>query len=448
MRARHFLPIASVLLVPAVAHAAGEDPSLPLLLDLVIVLVAARVGGHLAHLLGQPSVLGELVAGIVLGNLSLLGIGHGLQGITSGPHIDMLARLGVLVLLFEVGLESTIREMLRVGFSSLLVAILGVAAPFALGWLVGTWLLPGHSAYANAFLGAALCATSVGITARVLQDIGKSQGKEARIILGAAVIDDVLGLIVLATVSGMIVAADRGEVLDTWTQAKIPLEAAGFLIGALILGTLFTPRIFRAAARLKGPGVLLGLSLSFCFLLSWLSGMAGLAPIVGAFAAGLILEPVHFRYFGERGIHNLEDGLKPLTEFLVPIFFVQMGTRVDVRVFASTEALLLALALSVAAVLGKQACSLGVLEKGVNRWAVGFGMIPRGEVGLIFAGIGATLVLHGEKIVDATAYSAIVIMVIVTTLVSPPLLKRSLTRGSRFKPPRNAVSGNPGTGRG
>jgi Kef-type K+ transport system membrane component KefB len=264
--------------------------------------------------------------------------------------------------------------------------------------------------------------------------ISRTSDNEARIILGAAVIDDVLGLIILASISGAIVAADAGEgVFRVGPVAIVALEATGFLAVSLLLGTLITPKIFSAAARLKGPGVLIGISLAFCFLLSYLAGIAGLAPIVGAFAAGLILEPVHFQRFGEKNIHDLEEGLRPLTEFLAPIFFVQMGAKVDLMVLASPEALWFALALTVAAILGKQACSLGVLEKGVDRWAVGLGMIPRGEVGLIFASIGSTLILKEERIIGDVAYTAVVIMVIVTTLLTPPLLKWSLIHRREFK---------------
>ena len=415
----------ALILLPGAAYAAGEDPSLPLLLYLVVILLSAKLMGHVAALLGQPSVLGELCAGILMGNLGLLGVA-GFEGIAGDPFVDILARIGVIVLLFEVGLESTIRDMFDVGVSSLLVAVLGVAAPFALGWLVSAWLLPGNSPYAHAFLGATLCATSVGITARVLQDIGKSREKESKIILGAAVVDDVLGLIILASVSGAILAAEGGRTPGLWPQAVIALKAGGFLAGALLLGALLTPRIFRTAAKLHSPGVLVSISLAFCFLLSFLAGQAGLASIVGAFAAGLILEPVHFQAFGERGIRHLEETLTPLTGFLAPVFFVQMGAKVDLRVFASVDTLWLALVLTTAAILGKQVCSFGVLEKGANRWAVGLGMIPRGEVGLIFAGIGATLFLGGKQIIDATTYSAVIIMVILTTIVTPPLLKWSL----------------------
>jgi Kef-type K+ transport system membrane component KefB len=428
-----FLAIGMAAL-PGVAFAAGEDPSLPLLRYLVVILLAAKVAGHAAVRLGQPAVLGELAAGILLGNLSLLGI-HGLEGMTADPYVDILSRIGVIVLLFEVGLESTVRDILGVGVSSLLVAVLGVAAPFGLGWLAGVWLLPEESSFVHAFLGATLCATSVGITARVLQDIGRSRGKEARIILGAAVIDDVLGLIILASVSGVIVAAASGERMGVWPQLRIALQAFGFLAGALLLGTFLTPRLFTAGASLRGSGVLLGISLGFCFLLSYLSGLAGLAPIVGAFAAGLILEPVHFLKFGARGIEELGEKLRPLTDFLAPVFFVLMGSKVDVRILSSPEALTLALALTAAAVAGKQLCSLGVVDRGVNRWAVGFGMIPRGEVGLIFAAIGAELSFGGAPVIGPVTYSAVVLMVMCTTLVTPPLLKWSLSGRKSADPP-------------
>jgi Kef-type K+ transport system membrane component KefB len=420
--------IAFLAMFPATAFAAGEDPSLPLLFYLVFILISAKIFGHFAVRLGQPAVLGELLAGIFLGNLHLLGI-HGFAGIAADPGVDFLSRIGVVVLLFQVGLESTIRDILRVGMTSLIVALLGILAPFGLGWLVGAWLLPDQSWHAHAFLGATLSATSVGITARVLQDIGQSRSKEARIILGAAVVDDILGLIILASISGAIIAASQGmSSPGIWPQALIGLKSAGFLGGSLLLGTLITPRLFSSAARLKGSGVLIGISLAFCFLLSYLSGVAGLAPIVGAFAAGLILEPLHFRKFGERDILHLEEALQPVSEFLAPVFFVQMGAKVDLLAFASGEALLLALALTIAAIVGKQACSLGVRERDINRWAVGFGMIPRGEVGLIFASIGAALVLDGERIIGNVTYTAVVIMVIVTTLITPPLLKQSLLR--------------------
>jgi Kef-type K+ transport system membrane component KefB len=392
-----------------------------------VILIAAKVGGALAVRLGQPAVLGELAIGVLLGNLSLLGLG-GLERFETDPMVDMLARLGVIILLFAVGLETTVGQMMAVGLSSLLVATVGVVAPFALGWGVGALLLPDAGVYVHAFLGATLTATSVGITARVLKDLGKSQTKEARIILGAAVIDDVLGLVILAVVTGMIAAADKGGALSYGTISLIFVKALVFLVGSLALGVRFSPRLFRLASKLQARGVLLALGLAFCFLLAWLANFIGLAPIVGAFAAGLILEDVHYKQFTDRGEHGLEELIAPISSFLAPVFFVVMGLRTELAVFADPRVLGLALALTVAAVLGKQVCSLGVRDKDVDRLSVGLGMIPRGEVGLIFANIGATRTIGGQPVVSREEFSAVVVMVIVTTMLTPPALKWSLGR--------------------
>jgi Kef-type K+ transport system membrane component KefB len=318
--------------------------------------------------------------------------------------------------------------MLKAGWSSLLVAVLGVIAPFGLGWMASSVLLPEHSAYMHAFVGATLCATSVGITARVLQDLGRSQSSEARIILGAAVIDDVLGLLVLALVAGIIAAADSGGSLSYASIGWTIVKATGFLVGALFLGVWLSPRLFSVASHLRAHGVLLGFGLAFCFLLAWLAAVVGLAPIVGAFAAGLVLEDVHFRDFTSRGERTLEDLVHPISGFLVPIFFVLMGMHTDLRAFTNPEILGLSGVLIVAAIIGKQVCGLGVLGRGVDRLTVGIGMIPRGEVGLIFANIGLTLKVGGERIVDENVFAAIVVMVMVTTLVTPPALRWSLNR--------------------
>jgi Kef-type K+ transport system membrane component KefB len=319
--------------------------------------------------------------------------------------------------------------MLQVGPSALLVALLGVLAPFGLGWMVGVWLLPTASVYVHAFLGAALCATSVGITARVLQDLGCSRTAEARIILGAAVIDDVLGLIVLAVVTGAVVAAGEGATLSIGAVVWVAVKATVFLVGALWLGVSLAPRAFALAATLRSGGVLLSIGLSFCFLLAWLADRIELAPIVGAFAAGLILENVHYRDFVNRGERPLEDLVRPLTDFLAPIFFVLMGLRTELGALAQPGAIGLAAVLIVVAIVGKQLCSLGVLVPGANRLAIGIGMIPRGEVGLIFANVGAGLTLNGAPIVNATTFSALVLMVIVTTLITPPAFRWSLKTG-------------------
>jgi Kef-type K+ transport system membrane component KefB len=405
-------------------------PVATVVLALAVILVVAKIAGDLATRVGQPAVLGELVGGIVLGNLSLAGF-HAVEPMKTDPSISLLAEIGVLILLFEVGLESTVGQMLRVGGASLAVAVLGVVAPFALGWGVAAWLLPDHSIYLHMFVGATLCATSVGITARVLKDLGESQSDEARIVLGAAVIDDVLGLVILAVVTGIVAAADAGTEMSYASIGLTLLKAIGFLVGALVAGVFLSPRLFAIAFRLRAPGTLLAFGLAFCFLLSWAAHAIGLAPIVGAFAAGLVLENVHYRSFVDRGEHPLEELIQPIGSFLVPVFFVLMGMHTDLRAFADPAVLGLAAALTVAAIVGKQACSLGVPRGKGDRLSIGIGMIPRGEVGLIFASMGLGLSVRGERIVDAAIYSAIVIMVVVTTLVTPPALKWSFARRGR-----------------
>jgi Kef-type K+ transport system membrane component KefB len=421
-----------ILLAPASALAAGGhvDPVVPVLVALAVILAGAKLGGHLAVRLGQPAVLGELVVGVVLGNLDAFGL-QWFKAIETDATIDILARLGVIILLFEVGLESTVRDMLKVGWTSLIVAVLGVVTPFALGWGVGALLLPGHSVYVHAFLGATLTATSVGITARVLKDLKQSQTPTARVILGAAVIDDVLGLVILAVVGGVIAAANVGAAMSYGAIGLILGKSVLFLFGALALGTFVAPRLFRLTSHLRGSWVLLVTALVFCFVLAWLASLVGLAPIVGAYAAGLILEPAVFRPFTERGEQELEEMVEPISAFLVPVFFVLMGMHVDLRSFARPEVLGLAGLLTLVAVVGKQACSLGAYGPGLDRLSIGIGMIPRGEVGLIFANIGMGLSIKGERVIDGGTFSAVVIMVIVTTMVTPPALKWSLKRGAR-----------------
>lgn len=411
------------------AAAGHGDPVSKVVLMLAVILIGARLGAELAERLGQPAVLGELLFGVVLGNLPLLGVSL-FDSIRTDPSIDMLARIGVLILLFEVGLESTVRQMLQVGASSLLVALLGIIAPFGLGWAVSSWLLPESSEYVHAFIGATLCATSVGITARVLKDLNRSQSPESRVILGAAVIDDVLGLVILAVVTGMIAAANTGAEFSVLSVGATIGKASLFLVGSLVIGSLLTPRVFKFASRLHTHGVLLAFALSWCFLLSWLANTIELAPIVGAFAAGLILESAHFQDFRSRGERELEDLIHPIAAILVPVFFVLMGVRTDLKSFMQPGLLTLAAALTIAAIIGKQVCSFGVLAKGIDRVTVGIGMVPRGEVGLIFANIGLGLTLAGERILSESIFSAVVLMVIVTTLITPPALKWSIARAA------------------
>ncbi|HSN88893.1 MAG TPA: cation:proton antiporter [Thermoanaerobaculia bacterium] len=439
---------AAFIAIPGTGFAAepGEGhggPVVPVLLGLVIVLAAAKLGGELFERLGQPAVLGELIIGMALGSLGLVGI-NAFEFLRTNAGLEILAQLGVILLLFQVGLESNVKEMLSVGWSSLLVALLGVVAPFFLGWGVSAWMLPDQDLLVHLFIGATLCATSVGITARVLADLGKLQARESRIILGAAVIDDVLGLVILAVVSGVISASNTGQELDSLAALAIIGKAFGFLVGAILIGGWLSPRVFRLASRLNVKGVLLALSLGVCFFLSYLADWIGLATIVGAFAAGLILDGVTYRDLGERTKHHIEELINPIAGFLVPVFFVLMGARVDVSSFGQVEVLGFAAMLSLAAIVGKMICAAGVLEKGLDRISVAVGMVPRGEVGLIFAGIGAQLVLRGEPVISPPIFAAVVVMVIVTTLVTPPTLKVTLARGERRRvtaapPPLPAV---------
>jgi Kef-type K+ transport system membrane component KefB len=342
-------------LLSAAAPAGHGDAVASVILALAVILAAAKLAGDLATRVGQPAVLGELVAGVVLGNMHWLGVPW-VRAIAADPTVDVLAQLGVLILLFQVGIESTVRDMLKVGLPSLLVAVLGVVTPFALGWGVGAVLLPGQSRYTYAFLGATLTATSVGITTRVLGDLGKSRSAEARIILGAAVVDDVLGLVILAIVGGAIQAANLGAPIAIGSIVVLVLKALLFLGGALALGVALSPHLFRLASDCAVGRARHGIG--FCFTLAYLSSAIGLAPIVGAYAAGLILEDLHSREFTARGEHDIEELIQPVAELLVPIFFVLMGMRVDLAAFARADVLGLATLLTLAAVLGKQACSL------------------------------------------------------------------------------------------
>jgi Kef-type K+ transport system membrane component KefB len=406
----------------------GLEPST--LLGVAVMLAAAKLGGELFERFKQPAVLGELFAGVILGNLILVGI-TATEPLKVNATVAALAELGVIILLYEVGLESDLKEMMEVGWSSLLVAVLGVVSPFLLGWAVSAYFIPQASRLVHIFIGATLCATSVGITARVFKDLGRLSSREARVILGAAVIDDVLGLLILAVVAGAINAVSLGTTLAVSQVVIIAVKALAFLILAIVIGHLLMPRLLRGLGRLESRGILLTFAVSTCLLLSWAASKVGLAPIVGAFAAGLILDEVHYRPEGERKERNLEELIQPVSAMLVPIFFVLMGLKVDLRLFTHFEVLGFASVLTIAAFVGKHTCSAGILEKGIDRLTIGLGMIPRGEVGLIFAGIGSTLMLptasgYAEPVINSSTFSAVLIMFIVTRVVTPFALKFSL----------------------
>jgi Kef-type K+ transport system membrane component KefB len=417
--------LALALLLPGLSEGAAglEHPRFgPLLFTIAGLVLAAKMGGLLAERLGQPAVLGELVAGICLGNLTFVIAGADpFAEARSDQTLAFLAQAGVLILLFDVGLETNLKALLRVGWSSVLVAVIGVVAPIALGGLASAWLLPNKPALVHIFVGAALSATSVGITARVLQDLQATQRGEGQIILGAAILDDILGLVVLAVVGGMVTAAAAGGArVSVATILGIVVWAAVFLVASAAFGHFLSAPLVRLAARTGRPDeTLLVFGLALCFCFAFLAERIGLADIIGAFAAGVFIDP-----YG-RGIrtHDEADTLRrllhPLSSVFVPLFFVLMGMRVSLEGLPMGSVLTLAGVLALCAVLSKLACGLGVLTPGVSRLAVGIGMIPRGEVGLIFAGIGAGLTLGGEPMLSRSVFTAIVLVVLVTTLLAP-----------------------------
>jgi Kef-type K+ transport system membrane component KefB len=328
----------------------------------------------------------------------------------------------VTLLLFMVGMESSVEELVGVGPRALVVAVIGIVAPFALGYLTTSLLLPAAPVAVHLFVGATLSATSVGITARVFQDLRRLQSAEAKLILSAAVIDDVLGLIVLAVVAGVVATGGihLGEV------ARITLLSAAFMAMVIFLGDRIARRLARAFLRLEPTQTRLLFALTLAFLMGWLANLIGLATIVGAFAAGLIVSDTHFpaREGGNDATGETVHALvAPLEQIFAPVFFLLMGMQVNLSTFARPGTLGVAAGLTVAAVAGKVVCGLAAGK--TDRLSVGLGMVPRGEVGLIFASVG-----KGLGVIDDALFSAVVIMVMVTTMMTPIALKWSLGRPS------------------
>jgi Kef-type K+ transport system membrane component KefB len=408
------------------------------LLSLIIVFIAAKVGGEICARLNLPSVLGELVGGVVVGisALHLIVFPEGVSlphsalmdfiQMTAGLNpetllrvfssesesLSVLAELGVIILLFEIGLESDLKELIRVGPQAAVVAVVGVLVPFVAG-TAGLIAIFHISTIPAVFAGAALTATSIGITAKVLAEMQQINSREGQIIIGAAVLDDVLGIIVLAVVASL---AKTGEI-EIANVVYLVVGAAIFLVGSIFLGRLLSPLFVALVDRLQTRGQLIITSLTFAFILSYIAAAIQLETILGAFAAGLILAETSKR-------KELEEQITPIADILVPIFFVTVGARTDISVLnplepANREGLIIATFLVIVAIIGKTVTGYVVFGlPNINRLAVGFGMIPRGEVGLVFAGVGAASGVLSEAL-DA----AIIVMVIVTTFIAPPLLR-------------------------
>jgi Kef-type K+ transport system membrane component KefB len=389
-----------------------------LLAVLFALLVATKVFGLAAQRMGQPSVVGELVAGVLLGK-SLLGILD-----PADPVIHDLAQLGVIVLLFEIGLHTDIRSLVKVGSAAIIVAIVGVILPFGLGY--GVCIAFGLPVISAVVAGAALTATSIGISARTLSDLGQLRTPEGQIVLGAAVLDDVIGLVILSVVAGLV----GGRAVTAGGVASTIGIAVGFIVVALVLGNLFIPPFFRFVDRIEASGTLGVAALAFAFLLAALAAVAGSATIIGAFAAGLILHNTPQR-------SRIDSATTSLGHFFVPIFFAVVGAAVELGTLANSRALAIGGALIVVGIAGKVAAGFTPFWFKGRKLLIGVAMIPRGEVGLIFAQMGlATAAL------TAQLYSAIAMMVLVTTLITPLLLAQLV----RSEPRQTDVLERPGDG--
>jgi len=458
------------------SHGGHTDPFAPIILTAALVMLVAVMGRGFASSAKQPAVLGELLIGVVLGNLGYhfggdiffvimhlneggdlyravwsqgISLGEAAQqihpasalepgqpiahliDILTGDHADRIvavsyalwifSNIGLLLLLFMVGLETSVEEMMEVGLPSILVAILGVISPFFLGYGLSQFLLPEEGAATHLFIAATLCATSVGIAARVFKDLGQLKTPPAKVILGAAVIDDVLGLIILAVVVGIVTTGH----IELAAIGKILAISSAFLGVVMILGPRLVGYGVPLFDYLDHHNIKLLYPLALCFIMSWMASEIGLAAIVGAFAAGLIISESHFAHHDGSTMQSL---IAPLEALFAPVFFVLMGMQVNIMAFMNPNVLWLAFGLIIVAFIGKIVSGLPA-GKGADRLTIGIGMVPRGEVGLIFAGVGKSL-----GVVSDAVFSAIVMMVIVTTLVTPIALRWSIARFEKRSP--------------
>lgn len=456
-----------LFLLPVISWASSKfihpvDPIAPVILGVTGILFFAIMGRFTARKFNQPSVLGELIMGIVLGHIgylwgsefililregtavfdmvdltmsgeslevaamktlgpdeanSILAIlqGEGGSTLIQVAHtVDIFSRYGVIFLLFLVGLGTSLDEMSSVGPSSLRVAIAGVVLPFILGFFTARLLMPELSIKTDMFVAATLGATSIGITASVLQEMNKAEGKEGRIILGAAVMDDILGLIMLAIISGIIVSGE----LNLGNIFQTILLAALFLVLTFKLGPIYLRFSIALVKRLDIIEAKMFISFLFVMVLAWFANLVGLATIIGAFAGGVILADAYFKDWHDSRGYTIKELIMPLEVIFAPIFFVLMGVQVKLEKIFSIDVIIIATGLLVAAIIGKLLSGF-VAGRGLNRLAIGIGMLPRGEVGLIFASIGKTFDVISDEL-----FASIVLMVIVTTLITPPLLKK------------------------
>jgi Kef-type K+ transport system membrane component KefB len=391
---------------------------------LAILIVAAHLGGFVARRARLPSVVGELGAGIALAVIP----SDFLRSLRAEILVNAFGELGVMLLMFDIGLELKTSDLRRVGVSAFFVASIGVVGSLGLVALASVALGASSSVRGDVFVGATLAATSMGIAGRVLREFGKTQSREGRVVLAAAVLDDVMSLLLLAFASALVGAP--GAAPEHASLGVITIRAVSFLVVAITVGRVLLPRGFRLAAKVAGDGALVVFGLAVCLAYGWAASFAGLAPVIGAFCAGLVIQPEDYRPLAATPGESLEDLLGPLLAFFVPVFFLLAGLKVDVEVFLEPRVWLLTFALFVAAAAGKLLAGLGA-GRPVSRLVVGVSMIPRGEVSLIFATAGMSLGESGAPLVPKATFNAIVITVVATALLPPFALRRLFSREPR-----------------
>lgn len=439
------------------------DPVAPVIFWLTLIFLFGVMGRYAALKLNQPGVLGELLMGVLLGNICYffgvqlfvvlregsavfnimrdlltglplrdaveatipdpfyaktvihaLSSSQGVEIIKVAYVVDIFSRYGVIFLLFMVGLESSITELKHTGRESFLVAVIGVVAPILLGLLVTYFILPKSTFATELFVAATLSATSVGITARVLKEMNKLKTREARTILGAAMIDDILGLVILAIVSSLVISG----IVSFSVVSQIIILALVFFAGSLWIGPIVLRKAVKIFSFLEPWEAKLCIAFLFVMSLAWLATLVQLASIIGAFAAGIIIHDGFFDTRERKTTLGIKELVAPLEALLVPLFFMLIGIQVKIESFFNIEVLVIALGLITAAILGKLISGLGGNSKD-DRFLIGIGMLPRGEVGLVFASIGRTLGVISDQL-----FAAIILMVIVTTFMTPLWLKK------------------------
>ena len=415
-----WLLLLAAMLLPGLALANGVSETFTQTsLLLILMITLADVCGFIFERLGMAEILGEIYAGIMLGNLALLGIDFDLSYLLrSSEFMVYSSELALVLLLFLVGLESDMRGLLRVGRNAVAVAVTGVVLPVLLGLAAGAVLGYGMGVE-GWFVGAMLAATSVGITAKLLGDNGLVNTNSARVILGAAVIDDVVGILLLAVLASVVVSGEVSALELLWIVAKALL----FFAGALLVGQKFMPGVIHIISLNKHSSVWTGFALCLALAFAQLAHFAGLAPLIGAFMAGLILDDVDFKVGDALQKHRLEELVKPISDIMITIFFVGIGAQVQLQALLEPQVLLIITVLTVVAIVSKGAAGYMVRGKDFDRPGIGFGMIPRGEVGLVFAAFA-----FSHNVFSADLYSALVLVVLLTTLVGPLLLKPRLAR--------------------